>query len=334
MRWRTHGVQNGEGHGLKPILRLSRCLSERRFVYSLDERRKDIKVFFSGIADEAGRDIATQIRAQGDLGWGHIELRLVDGVNVTELADGAFDAVYDEVTGAGLQVSCFGSAIANWARPITCEVQIDRDDLARAIPRMQRFKCPYIRVMSYPNHPEDPLRERDWRRGSIGRLKYLAAMAEDAGITLLHENCSGWGGMSAENSHILLGEVGSPALKLVFDTGNPVTYGQNAWDYYLSVYDDIVYVHIKDAKQVGGENVYVYCGEGEGCVKEIVGDLLSKGYDGGFSIEPHLAAIIHTGESTDDAEELYRTYTEYGRRLMQIVDEAGAPGAPEETRRG
>ena len=321
----------GERHGLKPILWLGRCLSERGFVYSRDGRGKGIDVFFSGIADEAGQDIATQIRAQGELGWDHIELRMVDGENVTALGDDAFDRVFDAVTEAGLQVSCFGSAIANWARPITCDVQIDREDLARAIPRMRRFGCPYIRVMSYPNHPEDPMPERDWRRKSIERMKYLAAMAEDAGITLVHENCAGWGGMSAENSHILLGEVGSPALKLVFDTGNPATYGQNAWDYYLSVYDDIVYVHIKDAKQVDGEDVYVYCGEGEGCVKEIVGDMLSKGYDGGFSIEPHLAAIIHTGESTGDAAELYRTYTEYGRRLMQIADEAGAPGAPIES---
>ena len=284
-------------------------------------------MFFSGIADEAGQDIATQIRAQGELGWVHIELRMVEGENVTALGDDAFDRVFDAVTEAELQVSCFGSSIANWARPITCDVQIDREDLARAIPRMQRFKCPFVRVMSYPNHPDDPLPERDWRRESIKRLKYLASMAEDAGITLVHENCSGWGGMSAENSLILLGEVDSPALKVVFDTGNPVTYGQNAWDYYQSVYDDIVYVHIKDAKKVDGEDVYTFCGEGEGYVREIVRDLLAKDYAGGLSIEPHLAAVIHTGQSTGDAAELYKSYTEYGRRLMAIVEEVTAGDA-------
>ena len=284
-------------------------------------------MFFSGIADEAGQDIATQIRAHRDLGWVHIELRLVEGENVTALGDDAFDRVFDAVTEAELQVSCFGSAIANWARPITCDVQIDREDLARAIPRMQRFKCPIIRVMSYPNHPDDPLPERDWRRKSIERMKYLASMAEDAGIALVHENCSGWGGMSAENSLILLGEVDSPALKVVFDTGNPVTYGQNAWDYYQSVYDDIVYVHIKDAKKVDGEDVYTFCGEGEGYVREIVRDLLAKDYAGGLSIEPHLAAVIHTGQSTDDAAELFKSYTEYGRRLMTIVEEVTAGDA-------
>ena len=160
-----------------------------------------------------------------------------------------------------------------------------------------------------------------------GEMDEIERIAEDAGVTLVHENCSGWGGMSAENGNILLGEVDSPALKVVFDTGNPVTYGQNAWDYYQSVRDDIVYIHIKDAKKVDGEDVYTFCGEGDGSVKEIVGDLLQKGYSGGLSIEPHLAAVIHTGERTDDAAELYRSYTEYGQRLMAIVEEVTARDA-------
>ena len=138
----------------------------------------------------------------------------------------------------------------------------------------------------------------------------------------------GWGGESAENSEILLGEVDSAALKLVFDTGNPVTYGQDAWDYYQAIYDDIAYVHIKDARHIAeGEDQYCYCGEGEGSVEKIVGDLLAKGYDGGFSIEPHLAAIIHAGQTADNEDELYRTYTEYGRRFMAIA-EAVRPRSP------
>ena len=70
-----------------------------------------------------------------------------------------------------------------------------------------------------------------------------------------------------------------------------------------------------------GEDVYTYCGEGDGCVRQIIGDLLAKGYDGGLSIEPHLAAVIHTGQKAESDAQLYDTYTEYGRRLMKIVDE-------------
>ncbi len=278
-------------------------------------------MFFSGISDEAGQPIDVQIKAHKELGWDHLELRMIDGENVTAIDDAKFEAVCEKLAAAGLKVSCFGSAIANWARPITSDPQTDIDDLARAIPRMQRLGVPFIRVMSYPNDKDNPMPDNQWRDEAIRRMKKLAAMAEDGGVILAHENCSGWGGQSAENSNILLGEVGSSALKALFDTGNPVTYRQNAWEYYQKVYDDIVYVHIKDARIENDEEVYTYCGEGDGYVKEIVGDILAKGYDGGFSIEPHLAAIIHTGETTDDSSKLYDSYTEYGRRLMRIVEE-------------
>lgn len=278
-------------------------------------------MFFSGISDEAGQPIATQIKAHKELGWKHLELRMVDGNNITQLSDADFDAVVAAVQEAEMEVSCFGSAIANWARPITCDAQIDIDDLKQAIPRMKRLGTEFIRVMSYPNDPENPIDETTWRKEAIARMKTLAKMAEDGGIILAHENCSGWGGLSADNSNILLEEVNSPALKVVYDTGNPVSYKQDAWEYYQKVYDHIAYVHIKDANLVDGEAVYCYCGDGQGFVKETIADLLSKGYTGGFSIEPHLAAIIHTGETTNNADELYNSYTEYGRRLMAIVDE-------------
>lgn len=281
-------------------------------------------MFYSGISDEAGQPIAVQIKAHKELGWDHLELRMVDGTNITQITDEAFEAVCEAVGAAGMKVSCFGSAIANWARPITCDPQIDISDLQRSIPRMHKLGTKFIRVMSYPNDPNQPIEEAAWRKEAIARMKTLAKIAEDGGIILAHENCSGWGGLCAENSNILLGEVASPALRVVYDTGNPVSYKQDAWEYYQAVQDHIVYVHIKDANLVDGEAVYCYCGEGQGFVKETIADLLANGYDGGFSIEPHLAAVIHTGATTDNKDELYNSYTEYGRRLMAIVEGAKA----------
>ncbi len=279
-------------------------------------------MFFSGISDESGKTIDTQIKAHQELGWRHLELRAIEGVNLTQLDDAHFDQVFNALEAANMKVSCLASAIANWARPMTCDPAVDLDDLKQAIPRMHRLGVSFIRVMSYPNDPDHPLDDAAWRKESIDRMKVLARMAEDGGVTLVHENCSGWGGLSAENSNILLGEVNSPALKVVFDTGNPVTYGQNAWEYYQSVRKDIVYVHIKDAKKVKGVDQYCMCGDGDGYVKEILADLLKNGYDGGFSIEPHLAAVIHTGPQANSDELLYKSYTDYGRRLMQLVDAA------------
>jgi sugar phosphate isomerase/epimerase len=154
----------------------------------------------------------------------------------------------------------------------------------------------------------------------VSRLKVLAQMAADGGVTLVHENCNGWGGEGPENTLQLLELVDSPALKLVWDTGNPVAHDQDAWEYYSAVKEHIVYVHIKDGKKVDGKMQYTYCGEGDGAVEDTLRDLISRGYEGGFSIEPHLAAIVHEGKAASEAEVAFEKYVEYGKRLMAIVE--------------
>jgi sugar phosphate isomerase/epimerase len=278
-------------------------------------------MFYTGISDEAGRPLETQIRAHKALGWDHVELRMVGEHSFSIMPDDLFEQAVELLDAAGMKVSCFASGIANWARKISCDPQKDYDDLAIAMPRMRRLGTPFIRIMSYPNDPDAPVPETEWRRESIARVKRLARMAEDGGVTLVHENCSGWGGESAENTLALLNEVNSPALKLVWDTGNPVSYGQDPWSYFKAVRDAVVYVHIKDAKPVESGTKYTWCGEGAGYVRETVADLLAGGYEGGFSIEPHLGSVIHTGERAATDQELYDAYVEYGRRLVALVDE-------------
>lgn len=275
-------------------------------------------MFFSGIADEAGTDIETQIKAQEELGWKHVELRNIDGIGVADLCDRAFEDVIDKLGEAGIAISCFASQLCNWSRSVARHPDIDRNELARAIPRMQRTGCKFIRTMSYPNAgwPED-----EWRDEVIARIRALARMAEDGGVVLVHENCNGWGGLGASQTLELLDRVNSPALKLVWDTGNPVSHGQDAWDYYCQVKEHIVYVHVKDGvREPDGSVRYTYCGEGEGRVADIISDLLASGYTGGMSIEPHLAAVVHEGKAASAAEHAYARYVEYGRRLMKLVE--------------
>jgi len=139
-------------------------------------------MYFSGIADEAHEDIDRQIEAHQELGWKHIELRNINGVCVTDLCDETFDRVVQKVTDAGLGVSCFASQLCNWSRPIINHPNIDRQELLRAIPRMQELGCSFIRTMSYPNAgwPEEK-----WRDEAITRLRELAEIAEGAVSGLL-----------------------------------------------------------------------------------------------------------------------------------------------------
>ncbi|MFA6410341.1 MAG: sugar phosphate isomerase/epimerase family protein [Candidatus Buchananbacteria bacterium] len=283
-------------------------------------------MFFSGIADEAGAGIGTQIKAHQDLGFTNIELRTVGGVPILALEPAVLARVVSEIRMSGLKVPCLDTKIGDWSRPITGDFRTDRDDLIMAIrlARTLEMAHPLFRVMSWPNDKDNPVSEADWQKEAVRRMRKLVEIAEGEGVVLAHENCSGWGGISMQNNCIVMEAIDSPAFKVLFDTGNPPTYGANSWGWYQLVKDQIVYVHIKDAKfrlnQEAPEE-YTMAGDGDGYVREIIADLLSSGYDGGFSIEPHLAAVIHTGQKADKEQAQYASYIQSGLRLQTIVSQ-------------
>jgi sugar phosphate isomerase/epimerase len=86
----------------------------------------------------------------------------------------------------------------------------------------------------------------------------------------------------------------------------------------------VTYVHIKDGSFDGktGKEVFTYPGEGKADVERIVQDLLARGYDGGFSIEPHMAVVFHDDSVKSPEEIRFETYVEYGRQMMAIIDRA------------
>jgi len=273
-------------------------------------------MFFSGIADEAGRPLEVQIRAHRELGWHHIEIRNVNRKSLAEVSEEEFERIHATLEEAGMKVSCFAGRIANWARDIRGPFEEDVEELQSSIPRMRRMGTPFIRVMSYANKSGVP--QTQWRAEAIRRLKELARMADGGGVTLVHENCDGWGGLGPKQTLELLAEVNSPALKLVFDTGNSVFHGLDSWDYYSQVKPHIVYVHVKDWSKE--RDAAAFPGEGDADVRRILTDLVASGYDSGLSIEPHMAAVVHEGRESSP-EVMYRTYVEYGRRFTALMDE-------------
>lgn len=287
-------------------------------------------MYLTGFADEASSSIDGQIRATKELGWRCIESRNIDGVNIHDLSDSAFDAVYGKLQDSGVRINCFGSAIANWGKRIDEPFTSSLEEARRAIPRMQRLGTELVRIMSFAvladREPDDQMEEERFTR-----LRELYRMFTDAGITPVHENCMNYGGMGWPFTLRLLENV--PGLKLVFDTGNPVSSDdrskpkpypkQSSWEFYTHVREHIAYVHIKDCVWDADRqsDVFTYPGEGDAEVRRIVKDLLASGYDGGISIEPHMAVVHHDSsiQATDEAK--YSCYTEYGRRMEQMISE-------------
>jgi sugar phosphate isomerase/epimerase len=285
-------------------------------------------MYLTGFADEAAPDIEGQIRATKALGWKYIEARSVNGTNLHDISDEAFEEVVGKLQDAGVQVNCFGSAIANWGKSIADPFEITLAEVGRAIPRMQRLGTRLIRIMSYAvlpdREPDDQMEEERFRR-----LRVLHRVFTEAGLTPVHENCMNYGGMSWQHTLRLIEHV--PGLKLVFDTGNPVFTDdrarprpypkQSSWEFYTHVKEHVAYVHVKDGVWDPGTQqiTYTYSGEGNGDVVRIVKDLLQSGYDGGISIEPHMAVVHHDASVASPDEQRFRTYVEYGRRMERII---------------
>ncbi len=279
-------------------------------------------MIITGISDEAGKDIKTQIKAHKELGWSALELRLHNGVNAstTDFSDKEFDIVRSALNEAEMTVTCFGSAIGNWSRNIRGDFSIDVEDLKVAAKRMNILGTKYIRTMTWVPDMDDIAYSRN---EGIRRYKELVKIAEDAGIYLAHENCEGWGGFSPQNMVELKTEVNSPNLVLLYDTGNVVSHGDDPEEFFKGIRGHFDYIHIKDAKfGVGDEgHAFTYCGEGDGNLPEILRRVIKEdGYDGIISIEPHIAAIVHKGSGSSKGEEvMYNSYLKYGRKLEKIL---------------
>lgn len=287
-------------------------------------------MYYTGFADEAAKDLAGQIRATKELGWENIECRNIDGVNLHNLSDTDFEKACVQLANAGVKINCFGSAIANWAKKIDDPKEASFEELARAIPRMKKLGTKLIRVMSYAiieDRPPDNQMEKE----RFAKMREIVKRLLDAGLTPVHENCMNYGGMGYTYTQRLLDEV--PGLKLVFDTGNPVFNPdrqlpkpwprQSSYEFYQHVKEHIAYVHIKDAiwDEKTQQPTYTYAGDGQGDVRRIVKDLLASGYDGGFSMEPHLAVVFHDTSVTSQSDTMYQSYVEYSRRFMKLVEQ-------------
>lgn len=286
-------------------------------------------MYLTGFADEAGAALDTQISVTKKLGWRDIEARNVQvddfpAGNIHDIPEAAFDRLVAKLDEAGVRVNCFGSAIANWGKKIDEPFESSLAEVRRTIPRMQRLNTKLVRIMSFAVRQDADQMEQERFR----RLREIQRMFADAGLTPLHENCMNYGGMGWQFTLKLLENV--PGLKLVFDTGNPVASDdcsrpkpypkQSSWEFYAHVREQVVYLHIKDGVYDPSTQkmICTYPGEGQGDTSRILKDLFSRGYDGGISIEPHLATVFHDSKSRH-SQDAAAIYVEYGRRMMQII---------------
>jgi sugar phosphate isomerase/epimerase len=105
---------------------------------------------------------------------------------------------------------------------------------------------------------------------------------------LLHENEKEIYGDIPRRCLDIVESVGSPNLKVAWDAANFVQVGVRPFtEGYAMLRPYLEYVQIKDAHLATGE--VVAAGRGDGEVVETIRELRKDGFEGFFSLEPHLS---------------------------------------------
>jgi sugar phosphate isomerase/epimerase len=244
----------------------------------------------SGFVDEISDDFTEQCTVAAGLGLTHLELRSAWGTNILDLDADQLARMQQVMDQHGLRVSSIGSPIG--------KVFVD-DDFGPHLERMrhaaevaQLFGAPYIRVFSFFLRPgSDPADHRD---EVLRRMRALAEVAEQAGVQLLHENEKEIYGDIPERCLDVVTSVDSPHLRLAWDPANFVQVGvQPFTEGYTMLRPYLTYIQIKDAQAADGE--VVVAGAGDGQVVTTIRALRDDGFDGFFSLEPHLGRTDSTG---------------------------------------
>lgn len=240
---------------------------------------KKINVY--AFADEASGSVDKQILAMKRNGLQGLEIRNVDGTNVSDISLEKAEEVHQKMQKAGLIVWSIGSPLGKIG--IEDDFEAHMEKFRHTLEVAKILDCKNIRMFSF-YIPEG--KEAEVYQGEvIRRLKAMVEAAKGSGIDLCHENEKGIYGDVAKRCLEIHKAV--PELKGIFDPANFIQCGQDTVEAWEMLKPYIKYLHIKDALENGK---VVPAGEGIGQLKRILDDFSSRGGEN-VTIEPHLTVF-------------------------------------------
>ncbi|WP_276256289.1 sugar phosphate isomerase/epimerase family protein [Halomontanus rarus] len=238
----------------------------------------------SGFADEIGHDLEEQLDVLEDLGIDNLDLRGVKETNVLDFSDEQVERIKGALDERGIGVTSIGSPIGKI--DVTDDFEPHFDRFETALEMADTFDTDYIRLFSYYiPEGDDPA---DHREEVMRRMTAKAERAEEAGVTLLHENEKDIYGDTPERCRDMLTTVDSPNFRAIFDPANFLEIGVTPYpDALLQLVEYVEQLHIKDGVK-GERGEIVPAGEGDGNIPETLAAFKRRGFDGPASLEPHL----------------------------------------------
>ena len=238
------------------------------------------RLILSAFADEYADGLKEQCEALNKFGIEYIELRGVNGKNVSTLTESEVKETKRILDDYEIRVSSIGSPLGKI--DIKGDLNGHYETAKRVYETANILGAKNVRIFSFYSK-ETPF---DKCKGEIyDGIEKLVDLSDGTGLTLCHENEALIYGESPEKC-LEIAEYFGGRMRCVFDMGNFVLDGYDPMAAYKLLSDYIEYFHIKDAFYSGE---IVPAGKGEAKIKEILDDYkVNGGKDTFITLEPHL----------------------------------------------
>ena len=236
----------------------------------------------AAFADESSPILSGQIDALKRNGFDHLEIRNINGKNVSDLTLAEAKEIAARLGDQGLSVKSLGSPIGKI--PVDGDYAAHLDLYKHTLDLAGTFGADKIRLFSfYIPAGVDPAACRDT---VLRRMEDFVTLAKPHAVTPCHENEKGIYGDIASRCLDIHENV--PGLAAVFDPANFIQCGQDTLEGWELLHSYVNYMHIKDALPNGS---VVPPGEGIGNVPLLLEKFAARGGQL-LSLEPHLSDFV------------------------------------------
>ena len=237
-----------------------------------------MNITINAFADEAGKTLAEQIEAMKANDVSGMEIRGVDGENVSKISMAKAKEIKKMMDANGLSIWSIGSPTGKIK--ITDPFATHMDEFKHMLELADILGAQKYRLFSFYG-----CKDGNFKDDVMEKLNLLCDVSQGSGVMLCHENEKDIYGEKALECLEIVKCV--PRMGVVFDPANFVQSGQDtlkAWD-MLAPY--VTYMHIKDALSDGR---VVPAGKGVGNVAYILREYIKTGGTQ-ITIEPHLTVF-------------------------------------------
>jgi len=257
----------------------------------------DIAVF----TDDMHQDLDRALDVVDEFGLKWIEIRSAWGKNLLFQSDEELDKTSDTIHGRGFKVASISAPIFKSYLPGHAGAEAGEmfNSEARDAPEQQmelirragylarKLNTNLVRCFSFWRLGDDPTPYWD---EMLPLYRQAVEVAAEEDLILVMENDFECNLGSGELASKMIAEIDSPNLRLLWDCGNALFVGEQAYPYGYEISKPYIgHVHVKDAVSDAetGEPRWVELGTGDMDMLGQVKALRDDGYNGVVSIENH-----------------------------------------------